>query len=282
MGSNFLNVITDTSTQQAIQLATALAQIQAGGETALNAFSASQRGQLMGTIMREHSDTAVENVAELVSSQDSLNNLMYYYSRNNDVNNIQSSILDRATSEAQGSVRDTHMSKRQFEINEWTASNKAETLFMMQLLLLAVTFTIFMLFLNRMGIIPTSVFTLISSLVFIAFIITFVVRYQYTTYLRNGRYWNRKDYGNMPIIDAPATCPGVSEGSSSFTDALAQFGDGAEAGFGAFLQFSSNVGAAGTAAQDRYRRDAEAAAALRAAAAQAARDRAAAAASNVR
>jgi len=246
MGSNFLNVISDTNTQQAIELATALAQIQAGGSSALNAFSASQRGSLMNTIMREHSDTAVENVGELVSSQDSLNNLMYYYSRNNDVNNIQSTILDRATSEAQGSVRDTQMSKRQYEINEWTASNKAETLFMMQLLLLAVTFTVFMLFLNRMGLIPTSVFTLISSLVFIAFIITFVIRYQYTSYLRDGRYWNRKNYGNMQAINAPPACPGVSDGSSALTDALGVFERDASALFESGNQFISDVGIAGT------------------------------------
>ena len=266
MGSNFLNVITDTNTQQAIELATALAQIQAGGSSALNSFSASQRGNLMNTIMREHSDTAVENVGELVSSQDSLNNLMYYYSRNNDVNNIQTSILDRATSEAQGSVRDSQMSKRQYEINEWTASNKAETLFMMQLLLIAVTFTVFMLFLNRMDLIPTSVFTLITSLVFIAFVFTFVIRYQYTSYLRDGRYWNRKNYGNMQAINAPATCPGVSDGSSSLTDALGSFADDADAGFGAFNQFLSGVGTAAASASNAYIANSQAAEAARVAA----------------
>lgn len=279
MGSNFLNVITDTNTQQAIELATALAQIQGSGSTALNAFSASQRENLMNIIMREHSDTAVENVGELVSTQDSLNNLMYYYSRNNDVNSIQSSILDRATSEAQGSVRDSQISKRQFEINEWTASNKAETLFMMQLLLIAVTFTVFMLFLNRMGVIPTSVFTLITSLVFIAFILTFVIRYQYTNYLRDGRYWNRKNYGKMDVIDAPATCPGVSDGSSALTDALGSFADDADAGFGAFNQFLSGVGTAAAAASNAYISNSQAAAAARAA--EIARIRAAAG-SNVR
>ena len=279
MGSNFLNVITDTNTQQAIELATALAQIQGTGSTALNAFSASQRGNLMDIIMREHSDTAVENVGDLVSTQDSLNNLMYYYSRNNDVNNIQTSILDRATSDAQGSVRDTHMSKRQFEINEWTASNKAETLFMMQLLLIAVTFTIFILFLNRMGVIPTSVFTLITSLVFIAFILTFIIRYQYTNYIRDGRYWNRKNYGKMDAIDAPATCPGVSDGSSALTDALGSFGDDADAGFGAFSQFLTGVGAAAASASNVYTTTTQAAAAARQAAAAA---RVAATASNVR
>ena len=254
MGSNFFNVITDTTTQQSIELATALAQIQAsGGSNAMALFSGNQRASLMNTIMQEHSDTAAENIGDLARSQDSLNNVMYYYSRNNDVNNIQTAILDRATSEAQGSARDSQLSKRQFEINEWTASNKAETLFMMQLLLIAVTFTIFMLFLNRMDIIPTSVFSLITTLVFIAFIFTFVVRYQYTNYLRDGRYWNRKNYGNMTAPKVPDACPGPDSSSSTISDLLAEFGNDASAAFATFNQFSSNVGSSAELASAYYR-----------------------------
>jgi hypothetical protein len=252
MGSNFFNVITDTTTQQSIELATALAQIQsAGGSNALVQFTADQRGSLMNTVMQEHSDTAAENIGDLSRSQDSLNNVMYYYARNNDVNNIQSAILDRAKTEAQGAARDSQLSKRQFEINEWTASNKAETLFMMQLLLIAVTFTIFILFLNRMGIIPTSVFSLITALVFIAFILTFVIRYQYTTYLRNGRYWNRKNYGNMSAINAPAACPSP-DSTNSFSGLLSDFGNNSDALFSSWLQFTSNVGDAARSASDSY------------------------------
>jgi hypothetical protein len=254
MGSNFFDVITDTTTQQSIELATALAQIQAsGGSNAIAMFSGNQRASLMNTIMKEHSDTAAENIGDLARSQDSLNNVMYYYSRNNDVNNIQSAILDRARSEAQGAARDSQLSKRQFEINEWTSSNKAETLFMMQLLLIAVTFTIFMLFLNRMEIIPTSVFSLITALVFIAFIFTFVVRYQYTNYLRDGRYWNRKNYGSMASIKAPDACPGPDSSTSTLSDLLGEFGDNAGVAFNAFNQFTSNVGRSVNTASEYYR-----------------------------
>jgi hypothetical protein len=245
MSSNLFNSISDARTLQSIELTNALAEIEAGTRTR---FTQEQRENLMNIVMQEHSDTATEHTGNLVGSQESLNNLMYYYSRNNDVNNIQNGILDRATSEAQGSVRDTHLSKRQFEINEWTASNKAETLFMMQLLLMAVTFTVFMLFLNRIDIIPTSVFTLISSLVFIAFICTFIIRYQYTNNLRDGRYWNRKDYGNMNDIDLPPTCPGVENSSSSLTDLLSGGVSKLELLYGIGGGLASNIAAAAAAA----------------------------------
>ena len=264
--SNLINsIITDTKTLQSIQLATALNEIQrANPNGGLTAYVSANRQNLMNTIMREHSDTAAEHTGNLANSQEALNNLMYYHSRNNDINSIQTGILDRATSEAQGSIRDSHISKRQFEINEWTASNKAETLFMMQLLLLAVTFTVLMLFLNRIGIIPTSVFTLISSLVFIAFICTFLIRYQYTNYLRDGRYWNRKDYGNMNDIDIPPTCPGVEDGSSFLSDTLSEFAENADLAFGLTRGITSNLGQSVEAAAAEYRRRTEAAAAARA------------------
>ena len=139
-----------------------------------------------------------------------MNNIMYYHARNKDVNDIQTKILGRATSEAQASVSDANNAKRQFEINEWTASNKAETLFLMQLLLIAITFTIFMLFLNRMGVVPTAVFSLVTGIVVFAVIITFIIRYIYTSRDRDGRYWNRRHFSHPTEPKIPATCPDVS------------------------------------------------------------------------
>ena len=201
---------------QAVALAYAITQMQnSGGSNALKEFSADQRASLLDTVMKEHSDTAAYNLGNLTRSQDTVNNIMYYHSRNKDVDDIQKQILGRATSEAQGSVSDANNAKRQFEINEWTASNKAETLFLMQLLLIAITFTIFMLFLNRMGVVPTAVFSLVTGIVVFAVIITFVVRYIYTSRDRDGRYWNRKNYSHPIEPKIPPTCPDASGNTSA-------------------------------------------------------------------
>lgn len=205
------DIFTTTQNDQAVALAYALTQMQnSGGSNALTQFSADQRASLLNTVMEEHSDTAAYNLGNLTRSQDSLDNIMYYHARNKDVNDIQTQILGRATSEAQGSVSDANSAKRQFEINEWTAANKAETLFLMQLLLIAITFTIFMLFLNRMGVVPTAVFSLVTGIVIFAVIITFVVRYIYNLRNRDGRYWNRMQNGHPTEPKIPATCPDVS------------------------------------------------------------------------
>ena len=206
------DTITSLNTQQEVELAQALAEIQSNG--GLAAFSTDRINELMTTISQEHSDTAVKNFSEMEQSQNSYNNIMYYYARNKDLNNVQQSVLDRSTQEALGAQHDSQLAKRQFEINEWSAGNKAETLFLMQLFLMAVTFTIFMLFLNRMGVLPTFVFVIVSTIIFIAFILTFAIRYQYTTYSRSNRYWNRKSYPDMSGNLPPSTCPGPDADAS--------------------------------------------------------------------
>ena len=217
--------IQSLNTQQQVELAQALAQIQdASGN--LTGFSDARINELMNVVSQEHSDTAVKNFSDMQRANNSLNNILYYHARNKDLASVQKSVEERSTSEALGAQHDSQLAKRQFEINEWSAANKAETLFLMQLFLMAVTFTIFMLFLNRIGVLPTFVFIIVSSLIFIAFILTFAIRYQYTTYTRSNRYWNRNSYPDMSDNVPSARCPDVS--GSSATDYLADLENNAQ------------------------------------------------------
>jgi len=218
MGSNSAeSILADTISglrvTQDLEIAQAIQLMNNSGT--LTNFTTDRRNQLLNTVQQEHSDTAMKNLGNYTRAQDSLNAIMYYSARTNDLDTVQKQVLDRAKSEADAAVHDSDLAKRQFEINEWSAANKAETLFMMQLLLMAVTFSIFLLFLNRMGVVPTVVFSAVSFLLLVAFILTFAIRYQYTAYSRNNRYWNRKRFGSMDSVDLPPSCPGVDGTSSS-------------------------------------------------------------------
>jgi len=202
--STLSRTIGNLSDAQSLELAQAIKQIDAAGD--LSKFTESQKQDLIKTIIAEHSDTASKNFSDYQRSSDNINHLLYYYTRSKDVKNLQQNILSRESINAENAIHDKELAKRQFEINEWSAANKGETIFIMQLLLMAVTFTVFMLFLNRMGAVPTPVFIFVTAVIFIAFILTFVIRYQYTTYSRDTRYWNRKR--QTPMIDQvlPDSC----------------------------------------------------------------------------
>jgi len=55
-------------------------------------------------------------------------------------------------------VNNNNSSQRQYEINEWTSNNKMDTLFFYQLLLITLTILAPLLYLQKNGYIPSSVF----------------------------------------------------------------------------------------------------------------------------
>jgi hypothetical protein len=104
--------------------------------------------------------------------------------------------------------------KRQKEINEWSNSNKLDTLFFLQVLFLTLTFISSMVFLNSRGLISSyllNLFIVLSS-AFAVFVL--ITRARYTSVLRDGRYWNKMRFGqnmNPPKFKTPSRCPGEPE-----------------------------------------------------------------------
>jgi VIT1/CCC1 family predicted Fe2+/Mn2+ transporter len=164
----------------------------------LGSFDEARKSQIMDSVKAEHSDTAGKIYKDYTNSDSSVNAMMYYYARNIDLADVQSGVLQRVKAEASDATHDSQLLKRQFEINEWSAANKAETIFLMQLLLMGVTFTIFLLFLTRVGLVPASIFSVVSMLLLIAFILTVIIRARYTSIARDRRYWNRRGFPRMP------------------------------------------------------------------------------------
>jgi hypothetical protein len=240
--------ITNTSAQQDLELAQALAALNTAtdgaGSSVLNNFLTERRAELYDTIRDEHSDTAAKVYNDLLRADNSVNSVMYYYSRNKDLKNVQGGILSRAEQEAQAAVHDNQLLKRQFEINEWSAANKSETVFILQLMLIGLTASIFMLFLNRIGVLPTSVFVAVTALIFIAFIFTVVIRAQYTNNVRDGRYWNRRRFPTLPQPNEGGACP-TPEGVSGYFDEAGDYiSSTGERVVGAYQAFTQGLGSA--------------------------------------
>ncbi len=191
--------ITDPTTLSALQ---ALDKANVLGN-----FDDARRQKILTAVDGEHSDTARKMYNDYIKSDDAANSMLFYYARNIDLKDVQSAVLERLTAEARGATHDSHLLKRQFEINEWTANNKSETLFLMQLLLIGVSFTIFLLFLNRRGFVPTSIFSIVVGLLLISFILTVVIRAQYTNKKRSNRYCNRYVNPGMEKPVPEAGCP---------------------------------------------------------------------------
>lgn len=180
-------------------------------------FVAQRKGELYNAVTQEHSDNFQKVYGDLQRSSDTTKNILYYHVRNKDLDSVQQAVYGRAKKEADAASFDNQNAKRQFEMNEWTAANKQDTLFFLQLVFISLTIIAPLLFLQRAGLLPTSVFYGISVLLIIALVLTVAVRAQYTEKTRDNRYWNRRRFqqmGGPPLIPVPV-CPTATDAAQN-------------------------------------------------------------------
>lgn len=86
------------------------------------------------------------------------------------------------------------LATRQVEINEWTYHNKMDTLFVFQLVFLALL-TISILFgLQRYGLVGSAFAWYATAIIGVLCVVLIVNRAYYTAMLRDQRYWNERRF----------------------------------------------------------------------------------------
>jgi len=118
-------------------------------------------------------------------------------------------IYDTLKSQADDLRVNNISAKRQYEINEWTSNNKLDTLFFYQLLLITLTITAPLLYLNKNGLLPSAAFYGITGVLGIAVVLTLLIRYQYTIGARDLRYWNRRRFADMGGPPTTVSCDAI-------------------------------------------------------------------------
>lgn len=181
---------------QDVQLANAMSSLS-NDPAKLNSFITQRKSDVYNSVTKEHSDNFKKVYGDLTRASDSTSNILYYHTRNKDLDNVQQAVFDRAKSEADAITYDSQVAKRQTEINEWTSNNKLDTLFFLQILLMALTVSVPLLYLNKAGLLPSSTYYGINLLIGIAVLMTLIVRAQYTKQTRNNRFWNRRRFASM-------------------------------------------------------------------------------------
>lgn len=201
--------VQNTLTLQDLQLAQNITNLK-NDPAKLNAFISARRNDLYNTVTKEHSDTFQKVYGDLERATNTQNSIFYYFVRNKDLDLVEKQVYDKASADAANAQHDNHLAKRQYEVNEWTSNNKLDTLFIFQMILIALTLTAPMLYLQRIGLIPMTVFVGVTSIFLLAIIFTIVVRAQYTIFTRNTRYWNRRRFASMGGPPTVPTCESVT------------------------------------------------------------------------
>ena len=143
-------------------------------------------------------------------------NSAYAMIRNNDVANkfdllstINAGVNDRYTT-------DIDVTRRQFEINEYSYQNKLDTLFFLQLLFISILVMSILVYFNRTGTLTTKMTGILTAVLAIVLIIVGISRYFYTERTRDRRLWHRRYFKKEDVSkpDLIKSCPGPSAGET--------------------------------------------------------------------
>ena len=197
--------IQDVLRLQDVQLANAMNTLRAD-PSKLNTFITDRKADLYNTVTKEHSDNFQKVFGDLTRASNTTKNILYYHVRNKDLDSLQSQVYENARGNADAAATNSQNTKRQVEMNEWSAENKRDTLFVLQLTFIVLTIAAPLLYVQRMGLLPSSVFYGIVGLLVIAVILTIAVRAQYTEKSRDQRFWNRRRFAQMGGPPVTPTC----------------------------------------------------------------------------
>lgn len=114
--------------------------------------------------------------------------------RTKDLEGAQGFIIDEQAKKKGSTKYNEDLTRRQVEINNWYFENKRETLFVLQLLLLTALSVIVVLVVGAQGLITET----FSNYLILFFMLvaggTWIYRWYFTTYLRDRRYWSRRNF----------------------------------------------------------------------------------------
>lgn len=207
--------IQDVLRLQDVQLANAMNTLRAD-PSKLNQFITDRKSELYTTVTKEHSDNFQKVFGDLSRASNTTKNILYYHVRNKDLDSLQNEVYQNARGSADAAMMNSQNAKRQVELNEWSAENKRDTLFVLQLTFIVLTITAPLLYLQRMALLPSSVFYGVIGLLVIAVILTIAVRAQYTNKTRDQRFWNRRRFASMggpPVLPTCEEARGLAERS---------------------------------------------------------------------
>ena len=198
-----------TSSLQDAELTTAISQMQSN-PAALNTYLQRARERLYNTVTQQKDDTFQKVYGDLERASTTERAVYHYYKRNSDLNTLQKNVFDSQKSSADAVIHDRDLAKRQYEINQWTSSNKKETLFIYSQIFIVLCTFVILGYLWMKGILGTSVIMILGTIVLLIVIFTIVNRSQYTDSVRDKRFWNRRLFPVYRPIPTPNICPPAS------------------------------------------------------------------------
>lgn len=235
--------------RQALDVAVASQIEKIRQEGTLNQYLANNNANLLADITATKDANAAKVFGDLGRSIDTQRNTYYYYQRNKDLLNVTDLPLKHMERDADNIKFDSANAQRQYEINQWASGNRADTLFVYQIIFISILVLAIFTGLWRSGVVSTGFLSLLTFMLIAIIVLVIVYRAQYTISRRNQRYWNKKTFPKFrgPVL-TPPDCASIVNTVTGLPDAA----NAAAADLGQAVRgrLSAGLGSLGSALQN--------------------------------
>jgi hypothetical protein len=155
-------------------------------------------GEKSGRIISEVVDTKraafVKMYGDMGRTMDMDHNSFAALGRTNDLSDTQEQIIANQAAEQNTVKYNLDLTRRQTEINNWYYENKRETLFVLQMVLLVMLAVTVILGVAAKGWLTQDGADYLMVFVIVVGAGTWLYRWYYTSYIRDARYWSRRNF----------------------------------------------------------------------------------------
>lgn len=190
---------------QDIEFSAALQELRQDPK-ALQRFLQQSQDKLYAGVTAQKRGAFEKIYGDLQQASNANNAILNFYENNGQMSQVQEELYKKLKKETGGIVYDQDLAKRQVELNQWSAGSKLDTLFIYQQLFLILCAITVLVFLWTRGAIGAPLFVGIVLVLIAIFTFTVVERAQFTQFLRDGRYWNRRKFPTYTGIPVPNIC----------------------------------------------------------------------------
>ena len=144
---------------------------------------------------------------QMIGADNNVTSAAYYIARTRDLTDFAKDVDNMMVNQLNSVDINAGLASRQNEINEWANFNKLDTLYIMQILFVSLSFVGILSYLLSTGSIGHPLFAFLSYSIAAVSVLMLIIRWRYTKVARDGRYWHKTRFpGQQGKIIAPV-CP---------------------------------------------------------------------------
>lgn len=169
-----------------------------------SAYVQEKSGRILDEVIDTKRAAFVKASGDMARMMDMDHNSLAALYRSNDLITTQDHVISEQSRMFGSAQSNEDLTRRQVEINNWYYESKRETLFVLQLVLLVMLTVVVILACASYGWIPQQAADYLMLFVIVVGGGVWIYRWYYTSYVRDPRYWSRRNFSQDGKLAPPS------------------------------------------------------------------------------